>query len=455
MTITGDTVERAFDLIVLGAGSGGLATAFRAAHHGARVALLDPAAPGGTCVHRGCVPKKALWYAAQLARSQPMASAYGFSGTPGALDWEHFRQLRERYIGGITERYLRRLEASGIVRVPHGAHLIDASTVEDSTGERWHAPHIVIATGARPRRLGIPGFELGMVSDDMFNLRSLPRRMAVVGGGYVAVEFAGLLHALGCDVTLLARGGLLESFDAELVDALSERMQHDGIRLIRPVRVGGARREGGDVLLDGDDLDAGGPYDGVLWAVGRVPNSEALGLDALGITVDRGGHVLVDAQQNTSVSGIYALGDVTGRKALTPVAVAAGRCLAERLFGGVPDAKLDYDNIPSVVFAEPPMATVGLTEVEAREQHGDQVRVYRSAFTPMQASLAGAHGQSVMKLVCMGPDERVMGVHALGPGADEMLQGFAVALKLGARKRDLDATVAIHPTSAEELVLMG
>ncbi|MFK2903607.1 glutathione-disulfide reductase [Dyella ginsengisoli] len=443
------------DLIVLGAGSGGLATAFRAAHHGAKVVLLDPAPPGGTCVHRGCVPKKALWYAAQLAQQQPLAREYGFHGAGGTLDWERFRQLRQDYVDGITTRYEERLQKAGIQRVPNAGRLVDAGTVQAVDGTRWQAPHVVIATGGRPRRLDIPGFDLGWVSDDLFTLRALPGRVAVVGGGYVAVEFAGLLRAFGCEVSLLVRGSLLDGFDAELTDALAERMQHDGIRMIRPIEVRGAHRDAQGLRLDGDDMDAGGPYDAVLWAVGRVPNTESLGLEALGIALGRQGHVSVDDYQNTACPGIYAVGDVTDRKELTPVAVAAGRRLADRLFGGEPRARLDYDNIPSVLFSEPPLASVGLDEARAREQHGDAVRCYRSQFTPMQLALAGRREPSLMKLVCMGDDERVVGIHALGPGADEMLQGFAVAMKLGLRKRDLDATVAIHPTSAEELVLMG
>ncbi|HEX5305675.1 MAG TPA: glutathione-disulfide reductase [Dyella sp.] len=448
-------MAQACDLIVLGAGSGGLATAFRAAHYGAKVVLLDPAPPGGTCVHRGCVPKKALWYAAQLARQQSLARDYGFDGTGGTLDWEGFRQLRQRYIDGITTRYEERMQTAGVQRVTATGRLVDAGTVEAADGTRWQAPHVVIATGARPRRLDIPGFELGWVSDDMFTLRELPQRVAVVGGGYVAAEFAGLLRAFGCEVSLLVRGPLLDGFDTELADALSERMQHDGIRIIRPIEVRGAHRDAQGLRLDGGDMDAGGPYDAVLWAVGRVPNSATLGLETVGVALDRRGHVPVDDYQNTTHAGIYAVGDVTDRRALTPVAVAAGRRLADRLFGGESQAHLDYEGIPSVLFSEPPLATVGMSEAQARERHGDAVRCYRSRFTPMQLAIAGRHEPSLMKLVCAGEDERVVGIHAFGPGADEMLQGFAVAMKLGLRKRDLDATVAIHPTSAEELVLMG
>ncbi|HEV2681037.1 MAG TPA: glutathione-disulfide reductase [Rhodanobacter sp.] len=443
------------DLIVLGAGSGGLATAFRAAQHGARVALLDPGALGGTCVHRGCVPKKALWFAAQWAQAQQFAVDVGFASTPGSLDWEHFREVRARYIDAIDQRYAQRLQKAGVQLIRQAGRFVTADTVELTDGSQLQAAQIVIATGARPRTLALPGFQLGMVSDDVFALQALPRRVAIVGGGYVAVEFAGLLQALGSDVEVLAHERLLEGFDAELVQALRELMEAQGIRVSLQSAVQAVHRGTDGILLDDAATGSHGPFDALLWAVGRVPNTEALGLASLGVGTDERGHVRTDAQQNTNVAGIHAVGDVTARKALTPVAVAAGRQLADRLFGGQSEARLDYENIPSVVFSKPPLGMVGMTEEDAREQHGDAVTVYRSRFTPMQWALAGGHGQSLMKLVCVGSDERVLGIHVLGPGADEMLQGFAVALKLGLRKRDLDATVAIHPTSAEELVLMG
>jgi glutathione reductase (NADPH) len=443
------------DLIVLGAGSGGLATAFRAAQHGARVALLDPGELGGTCVHRGCVPKKALWFAAQWAQAQQFAVDVGFASEPGRLDWERFRQVRLRYIDAIDQSYARRLQDAGVQLIHQAGRFVTADTIELTDGSQLQAAQIVIATGARPRRLSLPGFRLGMVSDDVFALQSLPRRVAIVGGGYVAVEIAGLLQALGSDVEVLAHERLLEGFDAELVLALRELMEAQGIRVNLQSAVQAAHRGADGVLLDDAETGSRGPYDALLWAVGRVPNTEALELGSIGVNTDERGHVLTDARQDTNVKGVHAVGDVTARKALTPVAVAAGRRLADRLFGGQPDAQLDYENIPSVVFSKPPLGMVGLTEEAARERHGDAVTVYRSRFTPMQWALAGGHGQSLMKLVCVGSDERVLGIHALGPGVDEMLQGFAVALKLGLRKCDLDATVAIHPTSAEELVLMG
>ena len=444
------------DLIVLGAGSAGLATALRAAQHGARVALLDPAPLGGTCVHRGCVPKKALWFAAQWAQTQRLAQAIGFGAAPGPLDWTHFHSLRERYTDAIAERYAQRLQQAGVQRLTHSGRFVAADTIELDDGARLQAPLIVIATGARPRRLALPGFELGMLSDDMFALTAQPQRVAIVGGGYVAMEFAGMLQALGSEVELLAHGPLLASFDQELVQALTQQMVAHGMRISQHSAIHAARRGAGGLWLDdAAQVAARGPYDALLWAVGRVPNADRLGLAEVGVQLDERGHVVTDARQNTSRAGIHAVGDVTARKALTPVAVAAGRHLADRLFGGQPEAQLDYRNIPSVVFAEPPLGMVGLTEPQARQLYGDQVSVHRSRFTPMQWALAGRHEQSVMKLVCVGADERVVGIHALGPGVDEMLPGFAVALQLGLRKRELDATVAIHPTAAEEWVLMG
>jgi len=269
------------------------------------------------------------------------------------------------------------------------------------------------------------------------------------------MEFAGLLQALGGEVEVLAHERLLEGFDVELVQALTQHMQAQGIRVSHQGAIKAAHRTADGIMLDDEQAGLRGPYDALLWAVGRVPNTEALALDTVGVRVDEHGHVLTDARQDTDIAGVHAVGDVTARKALTPVAVAAGRRLADRLFGGQPDALLDYENIPSVVFTEPPLGMVGLTEEQARRQHGVEVTTHCSRFTPMQWALAGKREQSLMKLVCVGHDERVVGIHVLGPGADEMLQGFAVALKLGLRKRDMDSTVAIHLTSAEELLLMG
>lgn len=442
-----------YDVIVLGAGSGGLSMAFRAARNGARVALLDPAlALGGTCVNRGCVPKKSLWFSAQLAQAQRMAVDFGFDSKPGALAWEHFRRLRDGFIEGINQRYASRLQEHDIKVVHQAGHFIAADTIALTDGSKLQAPHIVVATGARPRTLDLPGFDLGIVSDDMFSLQAMPRRVAIVGGGYIAVEFAGLLKAHGAEVDVLAKGRLLKGFDAEMVQALHEKMHAQGIRIDNRSAIKSAQRTADGILLDDTGCGARGPYDVVLWAVGRVPNSEHLRLEAIGVATDEIGHVQVDAQQNTSVPGVYAVGDITPNKALTPVAVATGRRLADRLFGDRADGPLDDDVIPSVVFSEPPLGTVGLGEEEARQRHGDAVTVYRSEFTPLQYMLAQRSERSLIKVVCVGEEERVVGLHLLGMGADEILQGFAVALKLGMRKRDLEAAITIHPTSAEEVL---
>jgi glutathione reductase (NADPH) len=445
-----------YDVIVLGAGSGGLSAAFRAARHGARVVLVDPAlALGGTCVNRGCVPKKSLWLSAQLAHQQTLAVEFGFDSSPGRLDWAHFRGLRDRYIAGINERYAKRLKEKHIDVAYQAGRFVATDTIELADGSRLQAAHIVIATGARPRTLDLPGFELGLVSDDMFALEAMPRRVAIVGGGYIAVEFAGLLRALGADVDMLAVERLLKNFDAEMVESLREKMEAQGISIDTKSEIKSARRTAEGIILEDAKAGSRGPYDAVLWAVGRVPNSERLGLDVIGVTTDSSGHVQVDAQQNTSVTGVYAVGDITTNKALTPVAVANGRRLADRLFGDRTDSGIDGDAIPSVVFSDPPLGSVGLSEEQARQRYGDAVKTYRSRFTPMQFMLVERKEASLMKLVCVGEDARVVGIHLLGPGTDEILQGFAVALRLGLRKRDLETAVAIHPTVAEELLAMA
>jgi glutathione reductase (NADPH) len=445
--------SQTFDLIVLGAGSGGLGTALRAARHGAHVALLEPNYLGGTCVNVGCIPKKAMWYVAELAQAQAMALEYGFASKPGALDWNVFVGHRQKYISHIHASYRRSLDETGVHIICAEGQLLSANTVV-ADGHELTAPHVVIATGARPHRLHIPGFDLGMVSDGFFDLRDCPRRTAIVGAGYIAVEFAGVLRALGGEVDLCVRNRMLGGFDVEMAEELGGAMQAQGIHIHTDCKIVGARKVDGAIHLDTQDGPLPGAYDALIWAIGRQPNSERLGLHGLGVTTSQQGHILVDDKQNTSVEGIYAVGDVTDRKALTPVAVAAGRYLADRLFGNKASAKLDYHNIPSVVFSHPPLATVGLSEEEAREQHGADVHVYRQAFRPMQLALADHSTKTHMKVICVGKDERVVGIHILGTCADEMLQGFAVAMKMGMRKADLDNTVAIHPSSAEEMVLM-
>ena len=447
------------DLIVLGAGSAGIAVAIRAARYGARVSVLEPGAIGGTCVNVGCVPKKAMWLASELAEAQMHAREVGFASAPGELDWAEFVRRRQAYIDDIHASYRRRFDEFGIELIADYGRFVDAHTIAAGARE-LSAPHIVIATGSRPRRLSIPGGDLGIDSDGFFALRARPRKVAIIGGGYIAVELAGVLRALGAEVSVYVRGKhLLHGFDQETTAELATAMTGRGVAVIGGLEPTAVTRAADTYVLhfaDGStpDTEAGG-FDALIWAVGRDANTQRLDLAAAGVRVDRTGHVEADDWQNTNVEGVYAIGDLTGRLALTPVAVAAGRRLADRLFGGMRDARLDYANVPTVVFSRPPLGSVGLSEEAARALHGDDVVVYRVRFRPMLTALTQGSERTFMKLVCVGADERVVGVHVLGRSVDEMLQGFAVAIKTGARKADFDATVAIHPTSSEELVLMG
>lgn len=448
-----EKVDTQSDLLVIGGGSAGLALAIRAARHGARVALFEPRELGGTCVNRGCVPKKAMWWAAELAHMQRLALEIGFDGACGALDWPAFVARRNAYVLRARQAYAKRLDECSVRVVAQAARFVDAHTLQ-ANGKHYRAPHIAIATGSRPRVLDVPGAELGIDSDGFFELLECPKRVGVIGGGYIAVELAGVLHALGAHVELFSRRRLLSQFDADLGRALSASMTDAGIHQQCGCAVRGALRDHGALWLDCADHSRHGPYDQLIWAVGRVPDVESLQLDAAGVARGDGGHVVTDEYENASVPGVYALGDVNGKKALTPVAVAAGRALARRLFGDEPDAHLDYANAASVVFSHPPVGSVGLSEERARAQYGDTVRVHSTAFTPMLMSLAGRETRTLMKLICVGDDERIVGIHGIGLGLDEMMQGFAVALRMGARKTDFDCTVAIHPTSSEEFVLM-
>ncbi|HKE48759.1 MAG TPA: glutathione-disulfide reductase [Rhodanobacteraceae bacterium] len=443
------------DLIVIGAGSGGIATAIRAARYGARVALFEPNAIGGTCVNVGCVPKKIMWLAAELAEAQVFAREVGFALVPGALDWVEYVRRRQAYIDDIHASYRRRFDEFGIELVTEYARFSGPDRI--TTGSReFTARHIVIATGGRSRRPSMPGSELGIDSDGFFALRASPRRVAIVGGGYIAAELSGVLHALGAHVSVFVRGEhLLGGFDREVTAELSAAMTARGVNIVMGRQPAAVTRDGDAHVLHFNDGEPLGGFDTLIWAVGRDANTQRLDLAAAGVRVDRNGHVEADQWQNTNVDGVHALGDVTGKLALTPVAVAAGRRLADRLFGGKADARLDYANVPTVVFAHPPVGSVGLTEEAARAVHGDDIAVYRVRFRPMLCAIVGGSEKTFMKLVCAGKDERVVGIHIVGRNADEMLQGFAVALKAGARKADFDATVAIHPTSSEEMVLMG
>ncbi|HEY7742879.1 MAG TPA: glutathione-disulfide reductase [Burkholderiales bacterium] len=443
-----------YDLVVIGGGSGGIAMANRAASYGARVALIEAGRLGGTCVNVGCVPKKIMWNAASIAHVFHEAGDYGFTAKVERFDWGALKKCRDDYVAWLNGRYQAGLEKNGVEWI-RGRARFEGPRVIAVNGARIESAHIAIATGGRPIVPKWNGAELGITSDGFFELPRQPGRVAVVGAGYVAVELAGVFRALGSEVVLLVRrSSVLMSFDEMLRAAVMREMAADGIEIHTGTHVREAVRDAKGITLccvEGPEI-AG--LDCVLWAVGREPVTDDLNLSAAGVKTDTARHVVTDEWQNTSVPGIYAVGDVTGRDALTPVAIAAGRRLSDRLFGGQPQRKLVYENIPTVIFSHPPIGTVGLTEDEARSRFGDAVKVYRTEFTPLFYAFTKRKAKAAMKLVTVGKDEKIVGAHLFGPGSDEMLQGFAVAVRMGATKRDFDDTVAIHPTSAEELVTM-
>jgi glutathione reductase (NADPH) len=446
--------EQAFDLISVGGGSGGLACAQRAAEHGAKTAVIEPHRLGGTCVNVGCVPKKVMWNAAGVALSVRDAADYGLDVKPGAADWAEIKRKRDAYVLRLNAIYERNLAAKGVAYVRGAARFLDAHTVEVN-GNRLSARHMVIATGGKPMLPAIPGVQLGISSDGFFDLSERPQRVAVVGSGYIACELASSFQELGSQVEQFVRKDrLLTNFDVMLGKSLMREVRAQGMTVQEGVVPAAVREASGKKTLAAADGREFAGFDCVLWAIGRDANVAGLDLHQAGIALDDSNYVITDGFQNTNVAGVYAVGDVTGRAALTPVAIAAGRRLSDRLFGGKPDRHLDYNMIPTVIFTHPPIGTVGATEAEARAQYGDAVKVYIADFTPMYHALTTRKTHTDMKLVCVGPEQRIVGCHIMGTGADEMLQGFAVAIRMGATKRDFDDTVAIHPTSAEELVTM-
>jgi glutathione reductase (NADPH) len=444
-----------FDYLVLGGGSGGVASARRAAAHGARVALVEANRIGGTCVNVGCVPKKIMWSAAGIAEAIRDARGYGFDVAPPRFDFARLKAGRDAYVELLNGIYRRNLAGEGVREVTGWGRFVDARTI-DVDGARFAADHVLVATGSRPRIPDVPGKELGITSDGFFELGELPPRVAIAGGGYVSVELAGVLRALGSDVTVVLQADqVLRDFDAMLGRELMEHMRASGVRFETGRRLARAERGRDSKLwLHFEDGARSGPHDLVVWAIGRVPNTGSFGLDAQGVALDAEGAVVVDDFQNTNVKGVYAVGDVTGRLPLTPVAIAAGRRLADRLFGGEPGARLDYDDVPTVVFGHPPIGTVGLSEEAARARFGDAVKVYTRRFTSLYHAVTERKPKTTVKVVTILPEEKVVGIHVIGLAADELIQGFAVALRMGATKADLDRTVAIHPTAAEELVTL-
>ncbi len=444
-----------YDLIAIGGGSGGLAVCKRAARYGATTAVIEGGRLGGACVNVGCVPKKVMWNGANIAQALRDGDDYGFELSPPAFNWQALKQKRDGYIARLNEIHQANLAKAGVMLIEGYARFIDSHTLEVGS-QRYTAEQIVITTGGRPLLPKVPGAELGITSDGFFELDALPARVAVIGGGYIGVEIAGVLNALGSQVSLLLRGDEpLGAFDPLIRTTLKAQMIDDGIDVHHRISIDSvtaSEKNGLSVTLHkGPKLE---DFDTLIWAIGRAPNSDALNLEASGVLTDVRGFIPIDEYQNTNIAGIYAIGDITGRAALTPVAIAAGRRLADRLFGNQPESKLDYDNIPTVVFSHPPIGSIGLTEPQARREYGDNVKTYETHFAPMYHAVTAHKTKTAMKLICVGQEEKVIGCHIIGLGADEMLQGFAVAIKMGATKADFDNTVAIHPTSSEELVTL-
>ena len=445
-----------YDYIVIGGGSGGIASANRAAMHGAKVILFERKEVGGTCVNVGCVPKKVMWYGAQVAETlHRYAGEYGFDVTINKFDFATLKANRQAYIDRIHGSYERGFDSNGVERVYEYARFVDPHTVEVA-GERYTAPHILIATGGHALYPNIPGSEYGITSDGFFELDEVPKRTAVIGAGYIAVEVVGVLNALGSDTHLFVRKDRpLRTFDKDIVDVLVDEMAKSGPTLHTHANATEVVKNTDDSLTISFDNGETITVDCLIWAIGRAANTSGFGLEKTGVKLTEKGTIYSDEFENTSVPGIYALGDVTGKLDLTPVAVKAGRQLSERLFNNKADAKLDYTDVATVVFSHPVIGSVGLTEEKAIAKYGpENIKVYKSSFTPMYTALGDNRQPSTMKLVTLGDDEKIIGLHGIGYGVDEMIQGFSVAIKMGATKADFDNTVAIHPTGSEEFVTM-
>ncbi|KAK5115001.1 GTP-binding protein gtr1 [Meristemomyces frigidus] len=461
-------IQKECDYLVIGGGSGGLASARRASGmYGAKAIAIENKRLGGTCVNVGCVPKKITWQAADIAEKIKESKAYGFSVSETApFDWTMFKNKRDAYIRRLNGIYEKNLKNDKVEYMHGTASFVDGHTVkvvlDDQTEVSVKAKKILVAVGGRPNFPPVEGAELGISSDGFFELETQPKKVAVVGAGYIAVEMAGMFQALGTETHLFIRHDtFLRTFDPMVQEKVTAEYERQGIVIHKGSSQSKLEDIGnGQKRLHYKDSNGEGTMDidTVLWAIGRAPELEKLNLSVTKVETNEKDHIIVDKYQNTNIPQIYALGDVCNQGyELTPVAIAAGRRLADRLFGGQPDAHLDYSNIPSVVFAHPEVGSIGMTEPDAREKYGDEnIKVYTSSFTALYYSMMEPEdkGPTSYKLVCAGKEEKIVGLHILGLGSGEILQGFGVAIKMGATKADFDKCVAIHPTSAEELVTM-
>ncbi|MEM6960289.1 MAG: glutathione-disulfide reductase [Myxococcota bacterium] len=446
-----------FDLIVIGAGSGGVRAARRAASYGARVAICEDSDVGGTCVNVGCVPKKLFMYGSMFSQTIADAAGYGWKLTPEAFRWRTLVANKDREINRLNSIYETLLEQAG-AQLLRGRGVVKGPHQVAVGSETYEAKHILIATGSFPFQLSIPGQEHAITSNEIFHLQELPERMVIIGGGYIAVEFASIFHELGVETTLVHRGDkLLRGFDEDVRDFVQNELEKKGLQIRLKTNLTGIQKQAGaepgaPTLHTSFDIGSELTVGLVLTAVGRIPKTEGLGLRSLGVKLGTRGGVEVDSHYRSSIPSIFAIGDVIDRVQLTPIALAEGSIVARNLFDSAQET-LSYEHIPTAVFCQPNVATVGLTEAEAQTKH-EQITVYRSSFRPMQYTLTENQERSLMKLVVDDTSDKVLGCHMVGPHAAEIIQGLAVALQCGATKAQFDATLGIHPTAAEEFVTM-
>lgn len=447
-----------YDLFVIGAGSGGVRAARMSAAHGARVVVAEEHRLGGTCVIRGCVPKKLLVYGSHFAEDLADARRFGWNTDGATFDWSTLRNNVAAEVDRLEGLYGETFANAGVEVIHERAFVTGPNTVELATGREVSAKYILIATGAWPSVPNVPGAELGITSNEVFHLHELPKRVVIAGAGYIANEFAGIFNQLGVKVTLVTRGDkMLRSYDQEIVEKLLGMSRERGIdiRMSFPL-LGASKQTDGSLLIDGGDPSTGLggmiETDLLMWAVGRSPHTKGMGLEAVGVDLDKDGAVIVGDDNRSNVPSIYAVGDVTNRMQLTPIAIREGHAFADTVFGGNPRT-VDYGVIPSAVFSNPPLAGVGMTEEQAREKLGN-IKVYKSDFRAMKNVLAGRNERALYKMIVDGATDKVVGLHLLGPDSAEILQAAAVAVKAGLTKQAFDDTVALHPSMAEELVLM-
>jgi len=443
--------EYDYDLITIGGGSGGVrASRFSAQRYGKKVAVIENLRIGGTCVMRGCVPKKLLVYGAHFAGDFEDAAGFGWNVGERSHDWPKLMRAKTEELNRLEDVYHRLLREAGVEEITGTGKLVDAHTVEVE-GKTYTAEHILIATGGWPKLPDVPGIEHAITSNEALDLENLPERIVIVGGGYIAVEFAGIFAALGAKVTVIIRAeNILRGFDQTMRDALRDEMTKKGIDVLSECQVKSIEKTDSGYSLRLDHVDFL-ETDLVMYATGRGPNTKGIGLEDVGVEMDRNGAIVVDEYSQTSVDSIYAIGDVTDRVQLTPVALAEGMAFARTIYESKPTS-VSYDNIPSAVFSQPPIGTVGLTEEDARKDHN--VAIYQSRFRPMKHTLSGRDEHSVMKLIVDKDTDKILGAHMIGDDAPEIIQGIGIAVKSGATKADFDATIGIHPTAAEEFVTM-